>query len=70
MVLGILGESLEHVPSAIPRRIGAVLKEPRTTYVVDETMPFGFVGGPAINTSGEVIGVIGFDLSDSEGGEL
>lgn len=70
LVLGILSESLDHVPSTIARRIGAVLPEPRITYLIDEVVPFGFVGGPVVNTAGELVGVVGFDLSDSEGGEL
>lgn len=70
MILGLLSESLDHVPSAISRRIGAVLPEPRMTYTIDEVVPFGFVGGPVVNVAGELIGVVGFDLSDSEGGEL
>lgn len=70
MILGVLSDSFDHVPSTVSRRIGAVLQEPRTTYVLDEVVPFGFVGGPVINIAGELVGVVGFDLSSSEGGEL
>lgn len=70
LLFGILSESLDHVPSSVARRVGAVLTEPRTTYTIDEVVPFGFVGGPVLNTAGDLIGVVGFDLSDSEGGEL
>lgn len=70
MILGILSDPLDHTPSSIARRIGAVLPAPRMTYALDEVVPFGFVGGPVVNVAGELIGVVGFDLSDSEGGEL
>lgn len=70
LILGILAESLDFVPSPISRRVGAILPEPRTTYTIDELVPFGFVGGPVLDVSGELVGVVGFDLSSSEGGEL
>src|SRR5690606_10217028 len=31
---------------------------------------FGYVGGPVINSAGNIVGVVGFDLSTNEGGDL
>jgi serine protease Do len=70
LILGILGQSLDHRPTTFLRRVGAVLENPRMTYCIDDRVPFGAVGGPVIDELGDVIGVVGFDLSPSEGGEL
>ncbi len=70
LVLGLLRETLDYTHALQIRRVGAVLKEPRMTYALDDAVPFGFVGGPVVNASGKVVGVVGFDLSPQEGGEL
>lgn len=70
LVLGLLREQLDYAHALQIRRVGAILKEPRMTYALDDAVPFGFVGGPVVNQAGEVVGVIGFDLSPQEGGEL
>lgn len=70
MLMGVLGESFDFEPVAMVRRIGAILDEPRLTYCLDESVKFGSVGGPVINAAGEAVGVVGFDLSPLEGGEL
>lgn len=69
-VIGILGQSLDYARIVEPHRIGAVLKEPRTTYCLDRSIPFGYVGGPVIDAKGRAIAVVGFDLSSNEGGDL
>ncbi|MBX7256183.1 MAG: PDZ domain-containing protein [Candidatus Hydrogenedentes bacterium] len=69
-IIGLLGETLDFSKSVIVRHVGAILEKPRTTYCIDERLLFGYVGGPVINASGKVIGVIGFDLTPNEGGEL
>ena len=70
-VFGLLGKSMDFSPSMLTRIVGAILPKPRTTYCLDESaMPFGFLGGPVINAKGQVVGVVGFDLSEAEGGEL
>jgi len=68
--IGILGETLDYVRAVQEVRVGAVLEEPRTTYVLDDTVRFGYVGAPVIDAQGRAIGVIGFDLSAAEGGDL
>ena len=70
MLVGVLSETLDFARSVAICRIGATLEKPRMTYCLDAPVRFGFVGGPAVNTQGRVIGVVGFDLSTQEGGEL
>ncbi len=70
LLIGLLRETLDFARGIQIRRIGAVLNEPRTTYALDDAVPFGFVGGPVVNRAGEIVGLVGFDLSSQEGGEL
>ena len=70
LIMTLLGESLDYVPSVLVRRVGAILDKPRTTYCLDEPLGLGAVAGPAINRRGQLVGVVGFDLSPQEGGEL
>jgi serine protease Do len=69
-VFGLLGEALDHARGLTEDRIGAVIDKPRTTYCLESSMRFGFVGGPVIDTEGRPVGVVGFDLSRTEGGDL
>ncbi|MDX9971629.1 MAG: PDZ domain-containing protein [FCB group bacterium] len=69
-VLGVLGAAFDYTPSVVVRRIGSILDTPRTTYCLDDPVPPGFTGGPVVNVKGEVVGVVGYDLSTSEGGDL
>ena len=70
LILTVLGETLDYTPSVMIRRVGAILDKPRTTYCLDEPLGLGAVAGPAINRRGQLVGVVGFDLSPQEGGEL
>lgn len=70
LIMTVLGETLDFTPSVLMRRVGAIIEKPRTTYCIDEPIGFGAVGGPVINARGEVVGLVGFDLSAQEGGEL
>lgn len=70
LLLGILGETFDFEPCMFVRRVGSVLETPRTTYCVDDRVPFGVVGAPVVNSIGQVTGVVGFDLNPQEGGEL
>jgi serine protease Do len=70
VVVGLLGGTLDNARTAMIRRVGSIIEAPRTTYCVDELVPIGAVGGPVVNASGEVVGVVGFDLSPQEGGDL
>lgn len=70
LLIGLLGEPLDFARSIYTCRIGAILDKPRTTYCLDSTIRFGFVGSPVVDTEGRVVGVVGFDLTPSEGGDL
>lgn len=70
LILGLLGDTLDFNRSVIVRRVGSILEKPRTTYCLDERLLFGYVGGPVVNARGEAVGVVGFDLSSAEGGDL
>lgn len=70
VILGVFGDALDLNPAVQFRRIGTILEEPRTTYALDQAIPFGFVTGPVIDGSGRAIGLTGLDLSPEEGGEL
>ncbi len=69
-VFGILTESLDFTKALWSARVGAVLDKPRMTYCLDGPVRFGYIGGPAVDTQGQVVGVIGFDLTPAEGGDL
>lgn len=70
LLVGLLRETLDFTHGIQTRRVGAILNEPRTTYALDDAVPFGFVGGPVVDSAGRTIGLIGFDLASQEGGEL
>ncbi|MCP4641237.1 MAG: PDZ domain-containing protein [bacterium] len=70
MLLGVLNPSLDYEPTVYLRRVGAVLEKPRRTLCLDERVPFGAVGGPVVNPDGDVVGVVGLDMSPGEGGDL
>ncbi len=69
-IIGILGSTMDNVPAIQQSRVGAILDRPRTTYCLEERVAFGYVGGPVIDAAGHIVGVVGFDLSAEEGGEL
>lgn len=69
-MVGVLSDALDHVPGLIDGRVGAVLTEPRTTYCLGDGVRFGYVGAPVIDDRGRVVGVVGFDLTSAEGGDL
>jgi serine protease Do len=70
LLTGLLNQNFDYAKIIQSHRIGAVLTDPRLTYTVDSSITFGFIGGPAFNASGSPIGVVGFDLSRNEGGEI
>lgn len=69
-IFGLLGESLDYSRAVQTVRIGSVLDKPRTTYALDSAVRFGFVAGPVLDSRGRITGVVGFDLSAAEGGDL
>lgn len=70
LIVGMHGRTLDYEAGFFERRISAILEKPRTTICLDDPIPLGFVGGPVLNGSGQIIGVSGYDLTAGEGGEL
>jgi len=70
LLFGILSETLDFARGTFTCRVGTILPKPRRTYAIDRSIRYGFVGGPVANTRGELVGVIGFDLTRAEGGDL
>jgi serine protease Do len=70
LTFGILSETLDYARGAFTCRVGAILEKPRRTYCIDSPLRFGFVGGPVVNGLGQAVGVVGFDLTAAEGGDL
>ncbi|MCX5757015.1 MAG: PDZ domain-containing protein [Candidatus Hydrogenedentes bacterium] len=70
LLIGLYSETLDYARGVFTCRVGAVLDKPRTTYCIDSSLRFGFVGGPVVNAQGKVAGVVGFDLTPAEGGDL
>ena len=70
LIVGLMGERFDFEPAIAIRHVGAVLERPRTTYCIDEPLSFGFVSGAVLNALGDVVGVVGFDLTPAEGGDL
>ena len=66
----MLGRTLDYDRAIHTRHVGSILEKPRTTYCIDESVSFGLVGGPVINERGQIVGVVGFDMSAAEGGDL
>ena len=69
-LIGLMGDTFDYTRSVAVRRVGSVLDKPRTTYCLDERLLFGYVGSPVMDLAGRIVGVIGFDLSTQEGGDL
>jgi serine protease Do len=70
MLLGVLTEPFDFAPTFNLRRVSAILDKPRTTYVLDLPVAVGFMTAPIVDAQGRVVGVLGYDLSPAEGGEL
>ncbi len=70
LMIGVLGDSLDNTRAVATSRVAAVLEKPRTTYCLDSSMKIGFIGGPVFDASGHAVGVVGFDLTNSEGGDM
>lgn len=70
LTLGIMSETLDFARGIYTCRVGAIMEKPRTTYALDSSVRFGFVGCPVVDTLGRAVGVLGFDLTPAEGGDL
>ena len=70
LLMGILSETLDFSRGIVTTRVTAVLEKPRPTYPIEGALRYGFVSGPVLGCDGGAIGVVGFDLTPSEGGDL
>jgi serine protease Do len=70
LAVGLLGPSLDYEKAIQSHRIGAIVNDPRLTYCLDRQISFGYIGGPAINGAGDIVGVLGFELTSAEGGDI
>ncbi len=70
LLFGVLTEPFDFHPAFNLRQVGAVLPKPRTTYVLDLPLPVGYMTAPVLDAEGRIAGVVGYDLSPAEGGEL
>ena len=70
LLIGILSETLDFSRGIVTTRVTAVLEKPRPTYAIEGAIRYGFVSGPVVDSQGRAIGVVGFDLTTSEGGDL
>jgi serine protease Do len=70
IVFGILGRTMDHSRAFHTRFISSVIDEPRRTLCLDSPVPLGFVGGPVADSRGRVVGVVGYDMAQNEGGDI
>lgn len=70
MVFGILGDSFDNARGVQGRFVGSILDSPRRYYGLDAPVPNGFIGGPCLDANGRLVGVIGYDLTREQGGDL
>ncbi len=69
-LVGVMGENMDFQRCIEVNRICAVFEEPRPAYCLTEGLRLGFVSSPVVNNRGEVVGVVGFDLTTNEGGAV
>ncbi len=69
-LVGILGDSMDYARTIQETRVGTVLAKPRKTYCLQRPVRLGYIAGPVLDVQGNAVGVLGFDLSRGEGGDL
>ncbi len=69
-VVGVMGENLDFERSIQTDRVAAMLDTPRTTYCLTNPLRLGFISSPVVNLHGDVVGVVGVDLDQEEGGGI
>lgn len=70
LLIGLMAETFDFARGILTTRIETVLDKPRTTYAIEGSLRYGFVSGPVVDVQGRAIGVVGFDLTPNEGGDL
>ncbi len=70
MVMGILTPGTDFARTFEVGWVNAVIESPRKIYATTVPVTLGLMGGPVVNVRGEVVGVMGRDLSPSQGGQI
>lgn len=68
--VGLMGDTFDFARGITTTRIVGTLDTPRDYYALGIAGRFGLVGAPVIDERGAAVGVVGFDLSRQEGGDL
>jgi serine protease Do len=68
--VGLMGDQFDFARGVVTTRVVATVDTPRKYYALGLAGRFGNAGAPVVNEAGAVIGVVGFDLSRQEGGDL
>ena len=69
-VMGMLPEQTGYAKQIRMQRIAAVLEDPSTVYLLDGTPVPGEAGGLVLTLDGRPAGVVGYELSRQQGGEV
>jgi len=70
LLIGLMSETFDFARGILTTRVETVLEKPRTTYAIVGALRYGFVSGPVVDAQGRAVGVVGFDLTPNEGGDL
>jgi len=70
MVMGVLTPGTDFARTFELGWVSSVIESPRKVYATTVPVTLGLMGGPVVNVRGEVVGVIGRDLSPSQGGQI
>ncbi len=72
IAVGLLPRTLNYERTFRVARVNGMSENPRPVYTTDlpAPLPPGYWGAPVINAEGKGVGVVGFELSDRDGGIL
>lgn len=68
--IGMMGDSFDFAKGISPTRVISRIDTPRTYLALNFSSRGGLGGAPLFNNDGLCVGVVGFDLSRQEGGDL
>lgn len=68
--VGMMGDSFDFAKGISPTRVISRVDTPRTYLALNLAARSGLAGAPLFTSEGQAVGVVGFDLSRTEGGDL